>query len=121
MLQTKHPALAATRDKLLALQGHHDKAVDEFVWPDVGDRFNWAVDWFDAFARGNDAPALVIVEEDGSRRRRYSFAALVAPLRPGRGVAHAAGGPAGATPSSSCSATRSSCGRRCSPSSSSAR
>ena len=56
----------ASRDQLLALRGQHDRAVAEFRWPDVGERFNWAVDWFDAIARDNDRPALVIVEEDGS-------------------------------------------------------
>src|SRR5688500_6115428 len=65
-----HPATAAyraARDQLLALRGDHERAVREFAWPDLGDRFNWAVDWFDAYARGNHRPALVIVEEDGSR------------------------------------------------------
>jgi acetyl-CoA synthetase len=68
--------LRAARDQLLALRGQHDKAVAEFRWPDVGDRFNWAHDWFDAFARGNGAPGLVIVEEDGTVAS-YSFADLV--------------------------------------------
>jgi acetyl-CoA synthetase len=54
------------RDLLVSLRGHHDEAVERFSWPDVGDRFNWAVDWFDAVARGNTRDALVIVEEDGS-------------------------------------------------------
>lgn len=58
-------AYRAARDQLLSLRGHHERAVWEFVWPDVGDRFNWAVNWFDSYARGNDKPALVIVEEDG--------------------------------------------------------
>jgi len=69
-------ALREARDHLLALQGHHTKAVQEFSWPDVGDSFNWAHDWFDAFARGNDRPGLVIVEEDGSRSA-YTFDGLV--------------------------------------------
>ncbi len=56
----------AARDQLLALRGHHEQAVAEFRWPDLGGRFNWAIDWFDAIARGNDTPALVIVEQDGS-------------------------------------------------------
>src|SRR5690606_22227125 len=47
-------------------------AVSEFVWPDFGDRFNWAIDWFDAIARGVERTALWIVEEDGSEAR-YSF------------------------------------------------
>ena len=56
----------AARDRILALRGRHEEAVREFAFPDLGDRFNWAVDWFDVIARGNDAPALVVVEEDGS-------------------------------------------------------
>jgi acetyl-CoA synthetase len=56
----------AARDQMLTFRGHQRKAVEEFVWPDLGMRFNWAVDWFDAIARGNDKPALIIVEEDGS-------------------------------------------------------
>ena len=57
------------RDQLLSLSGQHDKALREFRWPDVGERFNWAVDWFDAIARGNATTALWIVEEDGSEQR----------------------------------------------------
>ena len=68
--------LRQARDHLLALQGHHDKALAEFEWPSVGERFNWAHDWFDAFARGNDSPGLVIVEEDGTAAS-YTFAELV--------------------------------------------
>jgi acetyl-CoA synthetase len=60
----------AARDQLLGLRGEHERAVSEFGWPDLGERFNWAHDWFDAIARGNDRPALVIVEEDGSVLRR---------------------------------------------------
>ena len=33
-------------------------------WPDIGDRFNWALDWFDPFAGGNPRIALRIIEED---------------------------------------------------------
>jgi acetyl-CoA synthetase len=68
----QQPSTAAyrqARDTLVALTGQHDRAVSEFRWPDVGERFNWAIDWFDAIARGNDATALWIVEEDGSERR----------------------------------------------------
>ena len=62
-------AYREARDTLVALTGQHDRAVREFRWPDVGERFSWAVDWFDAIARGNDATALWIVEEDGSEQR----------------------------------------------------
>ncbi len=55
----------AARDQLLDLRGRHERAVKEFTWPDVGERFCWAVDWFDAVARGSDRPALVVVHEDG--------------------------------------------------------
>src|SRR5690242_10289450 len=67
-----HPgttAYRAARDQLVALSGQHDRAVEEFRWPDVGERFSWAVDWFDAVARGNDRFALWIVEEDGSEAK----------------------------------------------------
>ncbi len=63
-------AYRAARDQLLGLRGDHERAVAEFRFPDVGKRFNWAVDWFDAVARGNDGQALVIVEEDGSETSR---------------------------------------------------
>ncbi len=56
----------AARDQLLELRGEHERAVAEFAFPDVGEEWSWANDWFDAFARGNDRPGLVVVEEDGS-------------------------------------------------------
>ncbi|MFZ2178042.1 MAG: AMP-binding protein [Rhodococcus sp. (in: high G+C Gram-positive bacteria)] len=59
----------AARDLLLSLGRDYRTAVDEFTWPDLGDRFNWAVDWFDAIARGNTRVALWIVEEDGSEAK----------------------------------------------------
>src|SRR3954463_5042270 len=62
----------AARDQLLALHGDQAKAVAEFRWPEFDGPFNWAIDWFDAYARGNDGTALHIVEEDG-RSARYSF------------------------------------------------
>ncbi|WP_230421349.1 AMP-binding protein [Actinomadura soli] len=60
----------ASRDQLLSLRSEHDRSVAEFRWPDLGDRFNWAVDWFDAIARDNERPALMIVEQDGSCAQR---------------------------------------------------
>ncbi|UFN44679.1 AMP-binding protein [Nocardioides okcheonensis] len=69
-------ALAAARDLLRDLRANHDEALRHFTWPDVGPTFNFVHDWFDVFARGNHTPALVIVEEDGSRAS-YSFAELV--------------------------------------------
>jgi len=104
---TATEALRTARDHLLALHGHHDKAVDEFSWPDLGPTFNWAHDWFDSFARGNDGPGLVIVEERGRRTPSTSWPARRTRSPPGsRPRAYAAG-----TRSSSCSATSSSSGR----------
>jgi len=67
------PFLAA-RDFLLAHRSDYETAVRDFRWPQL-DEFNWALDYFDAMAAGNQAPALWIVEEDGSEQR-YSFAEL---------------------------------------------
>ena len=66
----------AARDELLALSGSYEKAVESFAWPRLDGKFNWAVDWFDAMARGNSACALWIVEEDGSEQK-YSFDDMV--------------------------------------------
>jgi len=62
------------RDLLLALRDDHAKASAEFRWPKLSE-FNWALDHFDNMARGNDAPALWIVEADGTEYRT-SFAQL---------------------------------------------
>ncbi len=59
-------AYRAARDVLLATREDYDAALRDFRFPDLGDQFNWAIDWFDAFARGNDRPGLVIVEQDES-------------------------------------------------------
>lgn len=67
------PFLAA-RDFLLANRSDYATAVRDFRWPQL-DTFNWALDYFDSMAAGNHAPALWIVEEDGSEQR-YSFAEL---------------------------------------------
>ncbi|MGY1823444.1 AMP-binding protein [Geodermatophilus sp. SYSU D00079] len=67
---TATDAYRAARDQLLALRGQHDRAVAEFRWPDLGERFNWAVDWFDTIARGNGRPALVLAEDDGTTTTR---------------------------------------------------
>ena len=64
------------RDQLLELRSDHAGAAAAFVWPDVGDSFNWATDWFDVIATGNPKTALWIVEEDG-RELKVSFDAMV--------------------------------------------
>ncbi|WP_280365250.1 AMP-binding protein [Nocardia wallacei] len=65
----------AARDRLLGTATDYDSARKLFEWPLLTGRFNWATDWFDVIARGNDRTALWIVEEDG-REQRVSFDAL---------------------------------------------
>jgi acetyl-CoA synthetase len=66
----------AARDLLLRLRTDADAARGQFRWPQLT-RFNWALDHFDDLARGNDAPALWIVNEDGGEQK-LSFAQLAA-------------------------------------------
>ncbi|MFD5698235.1 AMP-binding protein [Streptomyces lasiicapitis] len=64
----------AARDFLLRHREDYTAAYEGFAWPRP-EYFNWALDWFDAIADGNDRTALHIVEEDGTETRR-SFADL---------------------------------------------
>ncbi|CAL9289893.1 AMP-binding protein [Streptomyces sp. SudanB182_2057] len=64
------------RDFLLAHREDYATAYEGFRWPRPG-HFNWALDWFDVIAEGNDRTALHIVEEDGTETR-LSFAELSA-------------------------------------------
>ncbi|MDE2288708.1 MAG: AMP-binding protein [Burkholderiales bacterium] len=56
------------RDFLQAHREQYDVAYRDFRWP-VLKEFNWALDFFDVQARGNDTLALRVVEEDGSERK----------------------------------------------------
>ena len=69
-------AFLASRDFLLKHRTDYETAVRRFTWP-AQERFNWARDYFDTIATGNDRPALHIVEEDGTETIR-SFAELSA-------------------------------------------
>ena len=69
MTQTTTDAYRSARDVLLANSNNVAAAQAEFSWPQVGEYFNWAVDWFDAIAVGNDRCALWVVEGDGSEQR----------------------------------------------------
>jgi acetyl-CoA synthetase len=66
----------ASRDFILRHRTDYGTAVRDFTWP-RHEHFNWALDYFDAIAAGNDRCALHIVEEDGTERSR-SFADLSA-------------------------------------------
>ncbi|MFE9175115.1 AMP-binding protein [Streptomyces sp. NPDC007126] len=66
----------SARDFLLEHREDYTAAYEGFGWPRP-EHFNWALDWFDVIAEGNDRPALHIVEEDG-REVRVSFAEMSA-------------------------------------------
>jgi acetyl-CoA synthetase len=74
---TGREAYRAARDVLVRHRDDYDAAVAGFRWPEVGDRFNWALDWFDPVAAGNPRTALRIIGDDGTDRS-YSFAEIAA-------------------------------------------
>ena len=67
-------AFLQARDFLLRHREDYPTAYRDFRWPELGE-FNWALDYFDPMASGNEAPALCIVDE-GGREDRVSFAAM---------------------------------------------
>ena len=75
-MTTSTQTFLAARDFLLAQRDDYAAACAGFKWPQL-DRFNWALDHFDAMGRGNDAAALTIVQDDGSLER-FTFAQLSA-------------------------------------------
>ncbi|MFC7500421.1 AMP-binding protein [Nocardioides sp. GCM10030258] len=87
-------ALKAARDALVSRRTDYTAANEQFSWPDVGPTFNFAHDWFDPMARGNDDVALAVVHVDGTkssysfeelRRRSDSVARFLADAGVGRG------------------------------------
>ena len=71
---TPTQAFAQAREFLMTHREDYEAAYSGFEWPKL-DQFNWALDWFDAHAKGNDRPALWVVDEDGGEQR-LSFAEL---------------------------------------------
>ncbi|MGC5872776.1 AMP-binding protein, partial [Ralstonia pseudosolanacearum] len=65
----------AARDLLLRYRTDYDRAYREFRWPEL-DTFNWALDYFDVIARGNDQPALWIVDDPRGEGLRLSYAQM---------------------------------------------
>ncbi len=57
-------AFIAARDQLFALGNDYARACAEFRWPALT-HFNWARDYFDRIAAGNDRPALRVVDDAG--------------------------------------------------------
>jgi acetyl-CoA synthetase len=61
-------AFVHARDFLLARREDYAAAYEGFTWPKL-DTFNWALDFFDPQARGNERPALWIVNESGAEEK----------------------------------------------------
>ncbi len=73
-MTTASESFRSARDFLLAHREDYATAYEGFSWPRP-EHFNWALDWFDAIAAGNDRTALRIVEEDGTESA-LSFAEM---------------------------------------------
>jgi acetyl-CoA synthetase len=67
-------AFLAAREFLLEHRQDYETAYRDFRWPQL-DKFNWALDYFDDYARANDKPALWIVGESGPEVK-LSFAEM---------------------------------------------
>ena len=52
------------RDRLLHCRGDPQRAAREFRWPALGE-FNWARDYFDVVAAGNERAALRVIDDAG--------------------------------------------------------
>lgn len=66
------PTFLEARDLLLRHRDDYATAFREFRWPDLEpdlENFNWALDYFDAMARGNSRVALHIVDDAGGEEK----------------------------------------------------
>ena len=81
-------AFVAARDFCLRHRTDYETALRKFTWPRL-EHFNWALDYFDAVATGNDAPGasrrergrdgadpVVFVHVDAARPRSPTFCAI---------------------------------------------
>lgn len=69
-------AFLAAREFLLTHREDYETTYRDFRWPQL-DRFNWALDYFETFARDNHKPALWIVDENAPELK-LSFAEMSA-------------------------------------------
>ncbi len=67
-------AFLDAREFLFKHRTDYETAYREFRWPQL-DQFNWALDYFDTYAQGNNKPALWIVDESGTEDK-LSFAEM---------------------------------------------
>jgi len=68
------PSFLDARNLLRRHRADYDAAYRDFEWPDH-EYFNWALDYFDAMARGNRAVALRVVDDTGTEES-LTFAEL---------------------------------------------
>src|SRR5512146_955861 len=59
------------RDFLIANREDYEAAYGGFSWPEL-DNFNWALDFFDRYAEGNERSAITIVNDTGVERRSFA-------------------------------------------------
>ncbi|MBV9341395.1 MAG: AMP-binding protein [Acidobacteria bacterium] len=67
-------AFLAAREFLLTHRDDYEAAYRDFRWPQLNE-FNWALDYFDTYARDNRRPALWIVDDAGTEVK-LSFAEI---------------------------------------------
>ncbi|MBK8909120.1 MAG: AMP-binding protein [Rhodospirillales bacterium] len=65
---TETNAFLQARDFLVRHREDYETAYRDFKWPELT-AFNWALDYFDVYARGNERPALWVVNADGSESK----------------------------------------------------
>ena len=68
-------AFKAARDFLLTHRADYEAAYKDFRWPDL-DRFNWALDWFDAELAHGDAAGRTALKIVGDGAAQLTFAEL---------------------------------------------
>ena len=73
-MSSAYQSFLTARDFLVAHREDYATAYRDFRWPAL-DEFNWALDYFDIMAKGNDQPALWVVDEGGNEAK-LSFAEL---------------------------------------------
>ncbi len=57
-------AFLSARQILVECRADYERARRDFRWPELGE-FNWALDYFEYYARGNNKTALWIVDDSG--------------------------------------------------------
>jgi acetyl-CoA synthetase len=75
-LTTPYQRFIEARDFLQQYRTDYDTAYRDYRAPEL-DNFNWALDFFDRQAQGNERPALWVVGDDGAEQK-VSFAQMAA-------------------------------------------